>query len=52
MLYEFRRAVIVGTAQKNIEDIYLDRATAFQTVVWQIKKNRVIEKTTEMHIPK
>ena len=32
MLYEFRKGVSVGTAQKNIQDIYLDRAPALRTV--------------------
>ena len=32
MLYEFRKGVSVGTAQKNIQDVYLDRAPALRTV--------------------
>ena len=32
MLYEFWKGVSVGTAQKNIQDIYLDRAPALRTV--------------------
>jgi len=28
MLYEFRKGVSVGTAAKNIRDVYLDRASA------------------------
>ena len=34
MLYEFLKEVSVGTAQKNIQDIYLDRAPA----LWTVKK--------------
>ena len=32
MLYEFRKGVSVGTAQKNISSVYLDRAPALNTV--------------------
>lgn len=32
MLYEFRKGVSVGTAQKNIQDVYLDCAPALRTV--------------------
>ncbi|XP_025263217.1 histone-lysine N-methyltransferase SETMAR-like [Camponotus floridanus] len=32
MLYEFRKGVSVGTAQKNIQSVYLDRAPALRTV--------------------
>lgn len=32
MLYEFRKGVSVGTAQKNILSVYLNRAPALQTV--------------------
>ena len=34
MLYEFRKGVSVGTAQKNIQDVYLDCAPA----LWTVKK--------------
>ncbi|XP_077291831.1 histone-lysine N-methyltransferase SETMAR-like [Arctopsyche grandis] len=32
MLYEFRKGVSVGTAQKNIQEVYLDHAPALRTV--------------------
>lgn len=32
MLYEFRKGISVGTATKNIQDVYLDRAPALRTV--------------------
>ena len=32
MLYKFQKGVSVGTAQKNIQDVYLDRAPALRTV--------------------
>lgn len=32
MLYEFRKGVSVGIAQKNIQTVYLDRAPALRTV--------------------
>lgn len=32
MLYEFRKGLSVGTAQKNIQSVYLDRAPALRTV--------------------
>lgn len=32
MLYEFRKGITVGTATKNIQDVYLDRAPALRTV--------------------
>ncbi|XP_026827673.1 histone-lysine N-methyltransferase SETMAR-like [Ooceraea biroi] len=32
MLYEFRKGVSVGTAQTNIQSVYLDRAPALRTV--------------------